>query len=157
VGGVVVMRYGENALRVINGVKQRLAEIAPALPPGLKIVATYDRSDLIHRSIKTLWRTLLEESIIVGLVCALFLLHARSALVAIATLPLGILAALAITRGLGINANIMSLGGIAIAIGAMIDAAIVMIENLHKHIERADGRTGGQAGSGHWQLVLTAS
>src|SRR6059036_743886 len=126
-GGVVVMRYGENALRVINAVKQRIAEIAPSLPPGVHIVSTYDRSELIHRSISTLWRTLLEESVIVGLVCALFLLHAQSALVALATLPLGILAALAITRGLGVNANIMSLGGIAIAIGAMIDAAIVMI------------------------------
>ncbi|MGH7551699.1 MAG: efflux RND transporter permease subunit, partial [Longimicrobiales bacterium] len=101
VGGVVVMRYGENALRVIDGVKRRLAEIAPALPAGVRVVTTYDRSDLIHRSIKTLWRTLLEESIIVGLVCTLFLLHARSALVAIATLPLGILVALAMTRWLG--------------------------------------------------------
>src|SRR5439155_6143109 len=140
-----------------NRVKAKLAELAASLPPGVRDVATYDRSDLIHRSIQTLWRTLLEESVIVALVCVVFLFHARSALVAIATLPLGILAALAVTRWLGINANIMSLGGIAIAIGAMIDAAIVMIENLHKHIERADGRTGGQAGSGHWQLVLTAS
>ncbi|PYO64089.1 MAG: CusA/CzcA family heavy metal efflux RND transporter, partial [Gemmatimonadetes bacterium] len=125
VGGVVVMRYGENALRVIDGVKQRIAEIAPALPAGVRIVPTYDRSDLIHGSIKTLWRTLLEESVIVALVCAVFLLHARSALAAIATLPLGILVSLAVTRSLGINGNIMSLGGIAIAIGAMIDAAIV--------------------------------
>jgi Cu(I)/Ag(I) efflux system membrane protein CusA/SilA len=150
VGGVVVMRYGENALRVINGVKQRIAEIAPALPPSVTIVPTYDRSSLIHRSIKTLWRTLIEESIIVGLVCALFLLHARSALVAIATLPLGILAALATTRWLGINANIMSMGGIAIAIGAMIDAAIVMLENLHKHIEHEPDRP-------HWERVLAAT
>ena len=149
-GGVVVMRYGENALRVINAVKQRVAEIEPSLPPGVKIVPTYDRSDLIHRSIKTLWRTLIEESIIVGLVCALFLLHARSALVALATLPLGILASLAVIRGLGINANIMSLGGIAIAIGAMIDAAIVMLENLHKHIEREPDRP-------HWERVLEAA
>src|SRR5207247_885272 len=103
VGGVVVMRYGENALRVIDGVKQRIAEIAPALPAGVRIVPTYDRSDLIHGSIKTLWRTLLEESVIVALVCAVFLLHARSALVAIATLPLGILVSLAVTRSLGIN------------------------------------------------------
>src|SRR5207237_2578338 len=98
VGGVVVMRYGENALRVIDGVKQRIAEIAPALPAGVRIVPTYDRSDLIHGSIKTLWRTLLEESVIVALVCAVFLLHARSALVAIATLPLGILVSLAVTQ-----------------------------------------------------------
>jgi copper/silver efflux system protein len=150
VGGVVVMRYGENALRVINAVKQRIVEISAALPPGVRIVPTYDRSDLIHRSIKTLWRTLLEESVIVGLVCAVFLLHARSALVAIATLPLGILVALAVTRWLGINANIMSLGGIAIAIGAMIDAAIVMIENLHKHIEHEPERP-------HWERVFAAA
>jgi Cu(I)/Ag(I) efflux system membrane protein CusA/SilA len=150
VGGVVVMRYGENALRVINGVKQRIAEITPALPSGVRIVPTYDRSNLIHGSIATLWRTLLEESLIVALVCAVFLLHARSALVAVATLPLGILVALAATRALGINGNIMSLGGIAIAIGAMIDAAIVMIENLHKHIERAPDRP-------HWERVFAAA
>ncbi len=144
------MRYGGNALRVINAVKQRIAEIAPSLPPGVRIIPTYDRSTLIHRSITMLWRTLIEESIIVALVCALFLLHARSALVAIATLPLGILVSLAVTRGLGINANIMSLGGIAIAIGAMIDAAVVMIENLHKHIEREPGRP-------HWERVLAAA
>ena len=150
VGGVVVMRYRENALRVINAVKQRIAELSPSLPPGVTIVPTYDRSDLIHRSIQTLWRTLIEESIIVGLVCMLFLLHARSALVALATLPLGILASLAIIRWLGINANIMSLGGIAIAIGAMIDAAIVMIENLHKHIEHEPDRP-------HWERVFAAA
>src|SRR6266704_2015103 len=150
VGGVVVMRYGENALRVINAVKQRVAEITPSLPAGVRIVPTYDRSNLIHGSIKTLWRTLIEESIIVGLVCALFLLHTRSALVALATLPLGVLIALALIRWLGINANIMSLGGIAIAIGAMIDAAIVMIENLHKHIEREPDRP-------HWERVFAAA
>jgi Cu(I)/Ag(I) efflux system membrane protein CusA/SilA len=146
VGGVVVMRYGANALEVIEGVKARLAEIAPSLPPGVRVVPTYDRSDLIRRSIRTLWRTLIEEAVIVGLVCAVFLLHARSALVALATLPLGILAALAATRALGINANIMSLGGIAIAIGAMIDAAIVMLENLHKHLERASSGARGRKG-----------
>src|SRR3989475_684583 len=150
VGGVVVMRYGENALRVIDGVKQRIAEIAPALPAGVRIVPTYDRSDLIHGSIKTLWRTLLEESVIVALVCAVFLLHARSALVAIATLPLGILVSLAVTRWLGINGNIMSLGGVAIAVGALIDAAIVMLENLHKHIEHQPQRP-------HWELVFAAA
>jgi copper/silver efflux system protein len=155
VGGVVVMRVGANALDVVNRVKAKLAEIEPSLPEGVRVVATYDRSDLIHRSIDTLERTLIEESVIVALVCLVFLLHARSALVAIATLPLGIIAALAAIRWLGINANIMSLGGIAIAIGAMIDAAIVMIENLHKHIERARKREGG--GPEHWQLVLTAS
>jgi Cu(I)/Ag(I) efflux system membrane protein CusA/SilA len=150
VGGVVVMRYGENALRVINAVKQRIVELGPALPAGVRIVPTYDRSELIHGSIQTLWRTLIEESIIVGLVCVLFLLHARSALVALATLPLGILIALTVIRGLGLNANIMSLGGIAIAIGAMIDAAIVMIENLHKHIEHEPDRP-------HWERVLAAA
>jgi Cu(I)/Ag(I) efflux system membrane protein CusA/SilA len=150
VGGVVVMRVGANALDVVNRVKAKLAEIGPSLPRGVRVVTTYDRSDLIHRSIDTLKRTLVEESIIVALVCLLFLLHARSALVAIATLPLGILAALAAIRSLGINANIMSLGGIAIAIGAMIDAAIVMIENLHKHIEHEPDRP-------HWERVLAAS
>ncbi|MBA3498493.1 MAG: efflux RND transporter permease subunit, partial [Gemmatimonadales bacterium] len=150
VGGVVVMRIGANALEVTNRVKAKLAELQPSLPAGVTTVTTYDRSDLIHRSIETLWRTLLEESAIVAVVCLVFLLHARSAMVAIATLPLGILAALAATRWLGINANIMSLGGIAIAIGAMIDAAIVMIENLHKHIEREPDRP-------HWERVLAAS
>jgi len=144
------MRIGANALEVTNRVKAKLAEIQPSLPEGVTTVTTYDRSDLIHRSIQTLWRTLLEESAIVAAVCLVFLLHARSALVAIATLPLGILAALAVTRWLGINANIMSLGGIAIAIGAMIDAAIVMVENLHKHIEHEPDRP-------HWERVLAAS
>jgi Cu(I)/Ag(I) efflux system membrane protein CusA/SilA len=173
VGGVVVMRFGANALDVTDMVKAKLAEIAPSLPTGVRVVTTYDRSDLIHRSIDTLKRTLVEESIIVALVCLIFLLHARSALVAIATLPLGIIAALSITRWMGINANIMSLGGIAIAIGAMIDAAIVMIENLHKHVERAERRYGGTAvmDSGtstglppyrptaeeHWRMVTEAS
>lgn len=150
VGGVVIMRHGANALQVIDAVKQRLQEIAPALPSGVRVVPTYDRSDLIHRSISTLWRTLIEESIIVGLVCLVFLLHARSALVALATLPLGILVSLALIRALGINANIMSLGGIAIAIGAMIDAAIVMIENLHKHVEREPERA-------PWERVASAA
>jgi Cu(I)/Ag(I) efflux system membrane protein CusA/SilA len=150
VGGVVVMRVGANALDVVNRIKAKLAELAPSLPPGVRVVPTYDRTDLIHLSIATLFRTLIEESLIVGLVCVLFLLHARSALVAIATLPLGILAALALIRWIGINANIMSLGGIAIAIGAMIDAAIVMIENLHKHMEHQPDRH-------HWEHVLAAS
>ncbi len=135
VGGVVIMRYGENALAVIDGVKRKLEELAGGLPPGVRVIPTYDRSELIHRATETLWRTLIEESLIVALVCIVFLLHARSAFVAIATLPLGIVIALAATRLVGVNGNIMSLGGIAIAIGAMIDAAIVMIENLHKHIE----------------------
>ena len=150
VGGVVIMRYGENALKVIHGVKAKLAELARGLPPGVRIVTTYDRSELIHRAIHTVWRTLLEESLIVALVCALFLLHARSAFVAIATLPLGVTMALAATRWMGVNANIMSLGGIAIAIGAMIDAAIVMIENLHKHIEHEPDRS-------RWELAAAAA
>jgi Cu(I)/Ag(I) efflux system membrane protein CusA/SilA len=150
VGGVVVMRVGANALDVVNRAKTKLGEIGSSLPPGVRVITTYDRSDLIHRSIATLRRTLIEESVIVALVCLVFLLHLRSALVAIATLPLGIIAALAITRWMGINANIMSLGGIAIAIGAMIDAAIVMIENLHKHVEHEPDRP-------HWERVLTAS
>ncbi|MFL5402775.1 MAG: efflux RND transporter permease subunit, partial [Gemmatimonadales bacterium] len=158
VGGVVVMRSGANALDVTNRVKTKLAEIAPSLPPGIRVITTYDRSDLIDRSIDTLRRTLLEESIIVALVCLVFLLHARSALVAIATLPLGIIAALVLIRWMGINANIMSLGGIAIAIGAMIDAAIVMIENLHKHVERAE-RTGKteRTAQDHWRMVTNAA
>ena len=150
VGGVIIMRYGENALEVIDGVKAKLAELREGLPPGVKIVPTYDRSQLIHRATSTLWRTLLEESIIVGLVCIVFLLHVRSAFVAIATLPLGIAMALAATRFMGVNANIMSLGGIAIAVGAMIDAAIVMIENMHKHIEREPDRS-------RWELAAIAA
>ena len=150
VGGVVVMRYGENALEVIEAVKEKLVELEEGLPPGVGIVTTYDRSELIHRATNTLWRTLIEESLIVALVCVVFLLHGRSAFVAIATLPLGIVMALAATRWLGVNANIMSLGGIAIAIGAMIDAAIVMIENMHKHIEREPDRP-------RWELVLASA
>ncbi len=150
VGGVIIMRYGENALEVIRAVKAKLAELEPGLPPGVRIEPTYDRSELINRATATLTRTLIEESIIVALVCIVFLLHARSALVAIAILPLGIFMALIATRWVGVNANIMSLGGIAIAIGAMIDAAIVMIENLHKHIEHEPDRP-------RWELVTVAA
>jgi copper/silver efflux system protein len=135
--GIVLQRSGANALTVIDNVKDRLKEIAPALPQGTEIVPVYDRSDLIHRAIETLKTTLIEESIVVALVCIVFLLHVRSALVAILMLPVGILLAFLAMRMLGIGSNIMSLGGIAIAIGAMIDAAIVMIENAHKHLERA--------------------
>jgi Cu(I)/Ag(I) efflux system membrane protein CusA/SilA len=135
VGGVVIMRVGANPLEVVQRVKARLAELEPSLPKGVHVVTTYDRTELIQRSIRTLLRALLEESAIVALVCLVFLFHARSALVVILTLPLGIVASLALIRAMGINANIMSLGGLAIAIGAMIDAAIVLIENLHKHIE----------------------
>ena len=135
--GVVVQRYGANALDVIGAVKQRLKEIAASLPDTVKLVPVYDRSLLIERAINTLKSTLFEESVIVALVCFIFLMHARSALVAILTLPVGILIAFIAMQSLGIGSNIMSLGGIAIAIGAMVDAAIVMIENAHKRLERA--------------------
>jgi len=137
VSGIALQRFGENALSVIRNVKDRLAEIAPSLPQGVTIESVYDRSDLIYRAIDTLRRTLIEESAIVALVCFVFLLHVRSALVAIITLPLGILIAYLCMYALGLSSNIMSLGGIAIAIGAMVDAAIVMIENAHKRLERA--------------------
>jgi Cu(I)/Ag(I) efflux system membrane protein CusA/SilA len=136
VGGIAVARFGQNALDVIHALKARLADIAPGLPEGVSIEPVYDRSDLIHRAIETLKRTLVEESLIVALVCIVFLFHARSALVAIVMLPVGVLIAFVVMRYLGLNSNIMSLGGIAIAIGAMVDAAIVMIENAHKHLER---------------------
>ncbi|MFG1345495.1 CusA/CzcA family heavy metal efflux RND transporter [Xanthobacter autotrophicus DSM 431] len=135
--GIVLQRFGANALAVIENVKARLAEIAPSLPKGAEIVPVYDRSRLIERAIETLKGTLVEESLIVALVCIVFLLHLRSALVAILMLPVGILMAFAAMRAIGLGSNIMSLGGIAIAVGAMIDAAIVMIENAHKHLERA--------------------
>ena len=137
VSGIAIQRYGQNALDVIASIKERLADISSSLPLGTEIVPVYDRSLLIERAIETLKATLIEESLIVALVCFIFLLHLRSALVAIVTLPLGILIAYTCMWALGISSNIMSLGGIAIAIGAMIDAAIVMIENAHKHLERA--------------------
>ena len=137
VGGIAVARYGENAMNVIDNLKAKIEEIRPGLPEGVEIEPVYDRSDLIQRAVDNLKVTLLEESIIVALVCIVFLLHVRSALVAILMLPVGILIAFILMRWLGLNSNIMSLGGIAIAIGAMVDAAIVMIENAHKHLERA--------------------
>ena len=136
VSGIALQRFGENALKVIDAVKAKLAEIAPSLPEGTEIVPVYDRSDLIHRAIETLKKTLIEESLVVAAVCVLFLLHVRSALVAIIMLPVGVLMAFVAMQALGISSNIMSLGGIAIAVGAMVDAAIVMIENAHKHLER---------------------
>jgi Cu(I)/Ag(I) efflux system membrane protein CusA/SilA len=136
VAGIAMSRYGQNALEVIHNLKTKVGEIASGLPDGVTIEAVYDRSDLIHRAIDTLHRTLLEESLIVAAVCVVFLMHVRSALVAIVMLPIGVLIAFIAMRLLGMNSNIMSLGGIAIAIGAMVDAAIVMIENAHKHIER---------------------
>ena len=135
VGGIVVMRYGENALTVIDGIKKKLEELKPSLPEGVEVVTTYDRSELIKNSIKTLREKLIEESIVVALVCVVFLWHIRSALVAIFTLPIAILLSFLPMYKLGLTANIMSLGGIAIAIGAMVDAAIIMVENAHKHLE----------------------
>ena len=151
VGGIVIMRYGENALKTIDAVKAKLEELKAGLPEGVTIQAVYDRSSLIERAIENLKGTLLEESIIVALVTILFLLHFRSAFVAIFTLPMGILIAFLIMYFQGLNANIMSLSGIAIAIGAMIDAAIVMIENAHKHMERDAGK------KDHWRIIIDAS
>jgi len=136
-GGIVVMRFGENARKVIDGVKQKLADLKSGLPPGVQIVTAYDRSDLIQRAIDTLKRTITEEIIIVSLVCFIFLLHVRSAIVAIISLPIGVLISLILQYQFHINANILSLAGIAIAIGAMVDASVVMVENAHKHIEHA--------------------
>ena len=152
VGGVVIMRYGENALSVIARVKKRLEELARGLPEGMEIVPTYDRSGLIHRAVETLNGKLVEEFIVVAAVCALFLFHLRSALVVILSLPVGILVAFIVMHQMGINANIMSLGGIAIAIGAMVDAAIVMIENVHKHIEKT-----GVTDDNRWEIMAQAA
>ena len=151
VGGIVEMRYGENALKVIDGVKKKLAELKQGLPPDVQIVPVYDRADLIHRAINTLQDKLIEESIIVALVCLLFLFHFRSGFVAILTLPTAILMAFIVMRLQGLNANIMSLGGIAVAIGAMVDSAIIMIENAHKHIEADNGTTD------RWKLITESS
>jgi len=151
VGGIVVMRYGENALKTINLVKEKLEQLKSGLPEGVTIRVAYDRSGLIERAIDNLKEKLVEESIVVALVTILFLLHFRSAFVAIFTLPMGILISFMVMYFQGLNANIMSLSGIAIAIGAMVDAAIVMIENTHKHIER-DGGT-----KDRWQIVIDAS
>ncbi len=156
VTGIVVMRYGQNALRVIDGVKRKLEELRQGLPDDVKITPAYDRSGLIERAIETLRSKLVEESIIVALVSVVFLLHVRSALVAIFTLPTAILIAFAVMRMQGINANIMSLGGIAIAIGAMVDAAIIMIENAHKHLEHEAAKPPGERRE-HWQVILDAS
>ncbi|MGE0160807.1 MAG: efflux RND transporter permease subunit [Gemmatimonadales bacterium] len=153
-GGFVVMRFGENPLQVIERVKERMAEVQRSLPEGVEIVIGYDRSDLIHRAIETLREKLIEEALIVSLVVVLFLMHARSALVAMITLPIGVLMSFLVMRWLGVSANIMSLGGIAIALGAMVDAAIVMIENMHKHMEWNDRE--GRPRS-HWQLAADSA
>jgi Cu(I)/Ag(I) efflux system membrane protein CusA/SilA len=145
VGGIVVMRFGQNALTTIDSVKAKLADVQKGLPSGVVVRPVYDRSDLIRRAVETLQGKLIEESMIVALVCAVFLLHASSALVAILTLPIGILIGFVAMRVVGVGADIMSLGGIAIAIGAMIDAAIVMIENMHKHLEHAAAFASGDS------------
>ncbi len=152
VGGVIVMRFGENARTTIQGVKERLSELSRSLPDGVEIVETYDRSTLIDRAVETLQQKLVEEFLVVILVCLLFLFHFRSSLVVILSLPLGILIAFIVMGMQGLNANIMSLGGIAIAIGAMVDAAIVMIETLHKKMERDDYRE-----KSHWSVVTEAA
>jgi Cu(I)/Ag(I) efflux system membrane protein CusA/SilA len=151
VGGIIVVRAGANAYDVIRRVKARLAELKSGLPPDVQILTVYDRSGLIRRSVATLEEKLVEESLVVALVCLVFLLHARSAGVAIFMLPIAILMAFVVMHAQGINANIMSLGGIAIAIGAMVDAAIIMIENAHKHLERDAGR------KDHWQIIADAA
>lgn len=152
VGGVIVMRYGENAQKVIDGVKVKLASLKSSLPPGVQIVPTYDRSQLISKAIRNLREKLFEEFLVVALVCGVFLFHFRSSLVAIISLPIGILVAFVVMRWQGLNANIMSLGGIAIAIGAMVDGAIVMVENLHKYMERENVTR-----ENHWRIVATAT
>ncbi|HLP40248.1 MAG TPA: CusA/CzcA family heavy metal efflux RND transporter, partial [Fibrobacteria bacterium] len=155
-GGIVLMRSGENARDVIDAVKRRLEAAKAGLPKGVDIVFTYDRSALIERAVDNLRDKLLEEIIVVAMVCAVFLLHARSALVAVFTLPTAILLSFIVMGRQGLNANIMSLGGIAIAIGAMVDAAIILIENAHKHIEREHEKPPDER-RGHWDLILDAS
>jgi len=152
VGGVIVMRFGENASKVIGNVKTKLEELKRSLPKGVEIVPTYDRSTLINAAVDNLWKKLAEEFIVVAIVCALFLFHIRSSLVIALSLPVGILSAFIIMHWQGINANIMSLGGIAIAIGAMVDGAIVMIENVHKHIERTP-----LTDKNRWQIIGDAA
>jgi Cu(I)/Ag(I) efflux system membrane protein CusA/SilA len=157
VGGIVVMRFGENAQQTIEGIKNKIASLRSSLPSGVEIVPVYDRSKLITRAVQNIWDTLLEELVIVALVCVVFLFHIRSSLVAIFTLPLGILMAFVVMYLQGINANIMSLAGIAIAIGAMTDGAIVMIENMHKQIEKLHERGDTLNSHNRWEVVSKAS
>ncbi len=158
-GGVIVMRSGKNALATIDSVKAKLEKLKPGLPPGVEIIPVYDRSSLIKRAVKNLEEKLIEEFIVVAVVCVLFLFHFRSAFVAIVSLPLGILAAFTVMYYQGVNANIMSLGGIAIAVGAMVDAAVVMIENAHKHIEAWNHHHPGETlkGEAHWRVIGDAA
>ena len=158
-GGVIVMRSGKNASQTIDAVKARLEALKPGLPAGVEVVPVYDRSHLIRRAVDNLQHKLIEEFIVVAVVCAIFLFHLRSALVAIVSLPLGILAAYIVMHYQGVNANIMSLGGIAIAVGAMVDAAVVMIENAHKHIEAWNHAHPGRKleGEEHWRVIGDAA
>ncbi|MGH8734731.1 MAG: efflux RND transporter permease subunit, partial [Burkholderiales bacterium] len=151
-GGIIIMRYGKNALETIDAVKAKIEKLKPSLPEGVEIVPTYDRSSLIKRAVRNLNEKLIEEFLVVAAVCLVFLFHLRSALVAIVSLPLGILAAFIVMHYQGVNANIMSLGGIAIAVGAMVDAAVVMIENAHKKLE---GRH--VEGEERWRLIGEAA
>ncbi|SEL21134.1 Cu(I)/Ag(I) efflux system membrane protein CusA/SilA [Colwellia chukchiensis] len=157
VGGIVVMRYGENAQQVINGVKAKLEQLKKGLPDGVEVVPVYDRSALIERAVANLADKLLEEFAVVALVCVIFLFHVRSSLVAIFSIPVGILTAFVVMHWQGLNANIMSLGGIAIAIGAMVDGAIVMIENMHKHMERLSAQGKALTKENRWQVVTDAA
>ncbi len=152
VGGIIVMRFGENARQTIEGVRRRLAQLQESLPAGVEVVTVYDRSGLIERAVDNLWRKVAEELLLVALVCMVFLFHLRSSLVAVVSLPVGILVAFIVMYAQGLNANIMSLGGIAIAIGAMIDGAIVLIENMHKHMERTPIDD-----SNRWQVVAESA
>lgn len=157
-GGVVIMRYGGDALATIQAVRAKLDELKSGLPKGVEIVTTYDRGALIESAVDNLQSKLIEELIVVSLICMLFLLHVRSALVAVITLPIGVLLAFLIMRGQGLSANIMSLGGIAIAVGAMVDGAIVMIENAHKHLEQATRAEGGRLSvSQRWRAIESAA
>lgn len=151
VGGIVVVRYGANAKQVIVDVKKRLGEAIKGLPSDVSYTVAYDRTLLVDRAVETLEGKLLEESIVVALVCMLFLLHFRSALIAITILPVAVLMSFLIMYGQSLSANIMSLGGIAIAVGAMVDAVIIMIENAHKHLERDAGK------KPHWQIIRDAA
>ncbi len=157
-GGVIIMRYGQNALTTIKAVRQKLDELKAGLPEGVEVVPTYDRGDLIERAVANLKSKLFEEFLVISLVCMLFLMHARSALVAIVTLPIGVLIAFILMSWQGLAANIMSLGGIAITLGAMVDGAIVLIENAHKHLEQSEHKKGGELSSSErWAAVATAS
>ena len=157
-GGVIIMRYGQNALTTIKAVRKKLDELKAGLPEGVEVVPTYDRGDLIERAVANLKGKLFEEFLVISLVCILFLMHARSALVAIVTLPLGVLIAFMLMSWQGLAANIMSLGGIAITLGAMVDGAIVLIENAHKHLEQSEHKKGGELSSSErWSAVATAS